>query len=353
MNRFAWTNASTINEAVAQINSTVADATVAAGSPVAANKDNQTANNTAIAKAGGIDVLDLLKEGLVTPSRVINIRTLPNMDRISADAQTGLRIGPLVTLAQLDADPAVRQNYTALAEAASHIATPQIRNIATIGGNLLQRPRCWYFRAEQFRCLKRGGEQCFAIEGEHKYLAIFNNEVCPCVHASTAATALVALGARLVLTSPKKVREVALEDFFVTPEKDVQRENSLQPNELITEIRVPVLGANVRSVHLKQGEKESFDWASADTAVMLEQSGGRCTKASIILGSAAPVPLRAQAAEAVLIGKPINQETARAAARAAVQGAKPLPQNAYKVPIFEVLVRRAILLAASNAESTR
>jgi xanthine dehydrogenase YagS FAD-binding subunit len=212
----------------------------------------------------------------------------------------------------------------------------------------LQRPRCWYFRSEQFRCSKKGGDHCFAIESENKYHAIFNTEICPCVHGSSAATALVALGARLELTGPKKAREVALEEFFITPEKDVQRENLLQPQELIAEIRVPPLGANARSVHLKQGEKESFDWPIAETAVVLEQAGGRCTRASIVLGAAAPVPWRARTAEAALIGKTINEETARAAARAAMQGATPLSQNAYKVPILETLVRRAILLAAAN-----
>lgn len=351
MNRFEWTSASTIKGAALATNSTVADATVALASTAGATKGNETANNTAVIKAGGIDLLDLLKERLIAPERVINIRTLPNMDRISADARAGLRVGSLVTLAQLDADPAVRRGYTALADAAGHSATPQIRNVATVGGNLLQRPRCWYFRSEQFRCLKKGGDRCFAIEGENKYHAIFNTEICPYVHGSSAATALVALGARLELTGSKGTREVALEEFFVTPEKDVRRENSLQPHELITEIRVPALGASARSVHLKQGEKESFDWPIADTAVVLEQSGGRCTRASIVLGAAAPVPWRARTAEAALIGKIVNEDSARAAARSAMQGATPLSQNAYKVPVFETLVRRAILLAASDGGS--
>jgi xanthine dehydrogenase YagS FAD-binding subunit len=347
MNRFEWTNVSTITEAVTQLNSTVADAMVAASTGGARTK-GKIAINQALVKAGGIELLDLLKEGLIEPSRVVNIRNLPNMDGISIDAREGLRVGPLVTLAQLAVHPGVRQNYTALADAVGHTATPQIRNVATIGGNILQRPRCWYFRSEQFQCLKKGGNSCFAVEGEHKFHAIFNTQVCPIVHPSTAAVALVALNARLEITSPQGVREVALEEFFVTPEQDVLRENSLRPNELITAIRVPAVSANVRSVHLKQGEKESFDWAIADTAVVLEQEGGRCKRAAIILGAAAPVPWRARSAEAALIGKLITEESARAAAREAVQGATPLSQNAYKVPIFETLVRRAILLTASN-----
>jgi xanthine dehydrogenase YagS FAD-binding subunit len=265
----------------------------------------------------------------------------------TAFAKTGLQLGPLVTLAQLDADPTIRRRYTALADAAGHAATPQIRNMATVGGNLLQRPRCWYFRSEQFHCRKKGGERCFAIEGENQYHAIFGNQLCAIVHPSATATALVALGARLALTNAKQTREVALEEFFVKPEEDVRRENSLGADELITLIRVPALPAGASSAYLKQGEKESFDWPIAEVAVVLEREGGRVSRAAIILGAAAPVPLRAIEAERALAGQVVNEETARAAARAAVKDASPLSENNYKVAIFETLARRAILAAAA------
>jgi xanthine dehydrogenase YagS FAD-binding subunit len=322
MNRFEWAEAATVDEAVAQINSKV------------------------VVKAGGIDLLDRLKEGLEAPQRLVNIRNLKGLERIRDDAKTGLHLGPLVTLAQLDADPTVRRRYTALSDAAGHAATPQIRNMATVGGNLLQRPRCWYFRSEQFDCRKKGGERCFAIEGENQYHAIFGNQLCAIVHPSATAVALVALGARLELTGARGKREVLLEEFFVTPEQDIRRENSIGADELITEIRVPAPAPGARSAYLKQGEKESFDWPIAEVAVVLESGGGRVTRASVVLGAAAPVPLRARAAESALAGQIVNDESARRAARAAVNTATPLSENGYKLPIFETLVRRAILAAA-------
>jgi xanthine dehydrogenase YagS FAD-binding subunit len=325
MNSFEWTNARTIDEAIAQLG-----------------------GSTAVIKAGGVDLLDRLKEGLETPQRLVNIRNIKGLDRLRDDAKEGLRLGPLVTLASLAADATVRRRYEALADAAGHAATPQIRNMATVGGNLLQRPRCWYYRSEQFHCLKKGGTRCFAIEGENQYHAIFDNRLCAIVHPSGVATALVALGAKLELTGAKGKREVALEEFFVKPEQDVRRENSLAADELVTEIRVPAPTENLRTAYIKQREKESFDWPIAEVAVALRFAGNRCSQASIVLGAAAPVPWRARGAEAALAGKAITPETARAAARAALDGATPLSQNAYKVPIFEVVIRRAILAAAMN-----
>jgi len=341
MNAFQWTEPGTIAEALGHGSTTAAEAAIVAG-----GKKRQ--GDITLFKAGGVDLLDLMKDGILAPTKLVSLRALPGLDQIKEDAKVGLRIGPLVTLAQLDTHPIVRKNYRAVADAAGHSATPQIRNAATIGGNLLQRPRCWYFRNEQFVCLKKGGDVCFAHEGEHQYHAIFDNAACMIVHPSTAATALVAFGARLELTGPKGAREVALEEFLVSSAKEAARENSLQANELITEIRLPAVSAETRSAHIKQGEKESFDWPIADVAVVLEQTGGRCTRASIVLGAAASVPLRAKEAEAVLTGKATNEETARAAAKAAVHGATPLEKNRYKVPIFEAVVRRAILLAANG-----
>lgn len=356
MNRFEWMNAKTVAEAAAQTNSTVASAMVVATRNTDGNQGategGRQPDNTSIIKAGGIDLLDLLKEGLVTPSRIVNIQTLPNMNRIVNDS-AGLRIGSLVTLAQIAADANLKRSHTAIVDAAAHVATPQIRNVATMGGNLLQRPKCWYFRHEAFHCLKKGGDRCFALEGDNEFHAIFDNQTCPIVHASTMATPLMAMNASLVLTKGGNTRTVRLEEFFVTPEKDVQRENALQAGEIITEIRIPAPAANTRSAHIKQGERESFDWAIADVAVVLEQAKGRVNRASIVLGAVAPIPWRAREAEAALTGKPLSEETARAAARAAVQGATPLSENGYKVPMLEAVVRRTILQAAGQLNSTQ
>lgn len=324
MNRFEWSDATSIEQALAQLGPTV------------------------VVKAGGVDVMDLLKEDLIAPSRLVNIRTVRGLDRIAEAAPVGLRVGPLVTLARLAAEPVIQGRYRALAEAAGRAATPQIRAMATVGGNLLQRPRCWYFRAAEYHCLKKGGSQCFARDGENTFHAILGNGKCAIVHPSAAATALVALGAKLELTGAKGKREAPLESFFVTPETNVLRENALGEDELITEIRVPAPAEGSSSAYIKQGEKESFDWPVAEVAVALERAGGRVTKASVVLGAAAPVPYRARAAEAELVGKAVDEERAKAAAKAALSGATPLSQNGYKLPIFEAIVKRAILAAAAG-----
>jgi xanthine dehydrogenase YagS FAD-binding subunit len=255
-----------------------------------------------------------------------------------------------VTLARLSEEKAVREKYAAIAEAAGLAATPQIRNVATAAGNLLQRPRCWYFRSEQFPCLKKGGSECFAQEGENDYHAVFGNDTCAAVHPSSLAVPLVAFGTAIELTGPKGVRTVPLESFFTAPDIDVQRENALGPGELITSIRTPLTGATTRSAYVKIGEKESFDWPLAEVAVVLHQESGTAKRASIVLGAAAHVPHRARSAEAILTGKKITPESAGAAGRAAMEKATPLSRNAYKIPIFETAIRRAILAAAGVKE---
>ena len=322
--RFEWTDARSVDEAIDQI------------------------NDKSVVKAGGIDLMDRLKEGLDTPSRLVNIRTISGLDHVKEESGW-LRIGPMVTLATIAEHPVIRQHYTVLGEAALKAATPQIRNMATVGGNLLQRPRCWYFRSDQFHCLRKGGDHCFAQDGENEYHAIFDNQICAIVHPSATACALTALGATVELRGKNGTREVALEELFVRPEKDVTREHVLNPGELLTEIRVPAPSDATRTAYTKLAQKESFDWPLAEVAVVLESRGGMVSKASIVLGAAAPIPWRATAAEKALAGKPLSEQTARAAAAAAVQGANPLSQNAYKIPIFETVVRRTILAAGQEA----
>lgn len=298
-------------------------------------------------KAGGIDVIDRLKEGLDSPARLVNLKSVPGLDRIEKLPDGGLAIGPLVTLARLDADAQIRAAYPALADAAGHAATPNVRQAATIGGNLLQRPRCWYFRSADFHCLKKGGGRCYAQEGENDYHAVFANRVCAIVHPSAVATALAAIGARLQLAGGKKRRTISIDDFFVRPDADVRREHVLAADEILVGIELPALAPGVRTAYLKLGEKESFDWPIAEAAVRLDLESGTVRSARIVLGAAAPVPWRAPKAEAWLVGKPITEETAAQAAPAAIEGATPLAQNAYKLPILETVVRRALLAAAA------
>ncbi len=343
MNRFAWASARTLSEAAAAASTIVADAMTA--SPEAAGSGDMS-----IVKAGGIDLLDLMKEDLLAPARVVSLKDVPGLDAIAQEEAGGMRLGSMVTLASLADHPVLRQRYPALADAVQGSASPQLRAVATLGGNLLQRPRCWYFRAAEYHCLRKGGGHCFAISGENQYHAIFDNRPCAIVHPSTAATVLVALGASVELTDAAgSLRRVLLEDFFVPPDRDLQRENDLKPQEILTAVLVPP-PPGLRMAHLKQGEKDSFDWPLADVAVTLDlDPAGSCRRAAIILGAAAPVPYRAKTAEAALTGKRIDEKAAAAAAHAALEGATPLAKNAYKLPLFETLVQRAILQAASRA----
>jgi xanthine dehydrogenase YagS FAD-binding subunit len=339
MNRFGWISARTISEAAAATSITVADAMRTA--PDAGN-----VRETSVVKAGGIDLLDLLKENLLAPTEIVSLKDIAGLTMIAEQAG-GLRIGSMVTLASAAAHPLLQQRYPALADALQNSASPQIRNVGTLGGNLLQRPRCWYLRAAEYHCLRKGGGHCFAISGENQYHAIFDNQSCAIVHPSTAATVLVALGATLELANSEGVgRNILLEDFFLLPDQDVQRENDLKPQEILTAILLPALPASLRMAHLKQGEKDSFDWPLADVAVALDFNGdGSCRGAAIILGAAAPVPHRARAAENILVGRHVDDATAREAAQASLTGATPLAKNVYKLPLFETLVRRAILKA--------
>jgi xanthine dehydrogenase YagS FAD-binding subunit len=300
----------------------------------------------AIFKAGGIDVLDHLKEHLLEPPRLVDLKSLPGLREIAPQPDGSLKIGPLATLAEVAAHPGLRQTHRALAQACAEAASPQIRNVATIGGNLLQRPRCWYYRQESYKCLKKGGDVCYAVGGENRYHGIFGGGPSYAVHPSNAAVPLVAFGAQLVLEGEKGPRTVAIGDFFVPPTKDPERENQIQPGEVLTEIRVPA-ATGWRSVYDDARERAAFDWplVSAATAVRLE--AGVVKEARIVLGAVGPVPWRSARAEQALVGKALDAAAAEAAASAATVGAAPLSENGYKVGLLKTLVRRTLLALAS------
>jgi xanthine dehydrogenase YagS FAD-binding subunit len=348
MQRFAWQSARSVAEAA-----TLATRTVAAA--MLADPAQPTAPDQVVLKAGGIDLLDLMKEGLLRPGRVVNLREIPGLDGI-AETGAGMRIGALVTLEQLAAHRVLRQRYTALADAAACSASPQIRHVATLGGNLLQRPQCWYFRSAAHRCSRKGGDHCFAFAGENQYHAVFGQIGCAMVHPSTVATALAAFDAHVeVVNAQGATRSVRFGDFVVGPDTDITRETDMRNGEVLTAVLLPPVPASARSAFLKQGEK-SFDWSIADVAVVLDRApDGRCQRASVVLGAAAPVPWRAPQAEAALVGQMIDVTVAHAAGQAAIAGAVALPHNAYKLPILATLVRRAVLqaAAATNQETVR
>ena len=325
MKPFEWSSPTSVAEAVAQL------------------------GPTSWAKAGGVELMDLMKEHLVEPARLVSLRAVPGLDGIAADAGGGTRIGPLVTLARIAEDAALRARWPAVADAALHAATPQIRNMATAGGNLLQRPRCWYFRSEQFPCLRKGGSRCFARDGENEYHAVFGHSSCCAVHPSSLATPLLAAGASVELTGRSGTRSVPLEAFYVPAETVRTQDTVIAPDELLTAIVLPPAGAGAASAYVKEAQKESYDWPLVEVAVHLERgAGGACTKASVILGAVAPVPWRARAAEAALVGRAVDAASARDAGKAALQGASPLRDNAYKLPLLETAVRRAVLACAGG-----
>lgn len=333
MKKFTWVQPENIEEAQRQINAVTA--TIATG---------KTIQGAAVIKAGGVDLLDLMKENIIAPDKIVSINALPGLSEISYNEKNGLRIGSLVKLSAMEEDAEIKKRYAALHESVSHAATPQVRNMATLGGNLAQRPRCWYFRSEDHKCLKKGGTKCFAQEGQNQIHGIFNTEVCPCVHSSSVATALTAFAAQVEVRDTKgKTRNVLLSEFFVSPEIDVTRENILERGEIITAVLIPAPPKGQKSWYIKQAAKESYDWALADTAVVAQMSGDTINEVRIILGAAAPTPYRAMAAEKVLKGKKISNNLAVEAGKAAIEGATPLEHNAYKVPMFKAIVKECVL----------
>jgi xanthine dehydrogenase YagS FAD-binding subunit len=290
--------------------------------------------------------VDRMKEGIATPAGLINLLALKDLATIADDPAEGLAIGPLATLDAIANHPMILARYPLLARAAGEAATPQLRNVATIGGNLCQRPRCWYFRSADFPCLKKGGDTCFAVEGDNRYHAIFGGGPCHIVSPSSTGLALAALAAGIETASADGGRVLTAEQFFTMPDLDVARENALKPGEVVSRIRVlpPVAGSAFALLRVR--EKESHDWPLAEVAVVLvKEAGGAVKSARIVLGAAAPVPWRALAAENVLAGKAVTEKSAEAAGEAAVQGAKPMSGNAYKVALFREVVKRAILKA--------
>lgn len=335
MNKFSWYEAKSVEEALQQVNSTVSEQLY------------EHSDNASVFKSGGIDVFDWVKEGLLKPQKIINIRNIPGLDKIGYDPKNGLSIGSNVTLAEIASNPEIKTNYLALHQAVNHAATPQLRNMSTLGGNIAQRNRCWYFRSADHDCFRKGGDRCFARHsetGENENHAIIDNGSCVSVHASSISTALMAFNASVVIVNGEgEKKEVHMDDFFVTAGKDIAMENILQAKEIITEIILPAPSKNTKSAYIKQVARESYDWSLGDVAVVLEVSGDTCRSASIVLGAAAPVPYRSMEAQQAIEKKTINSENAMAAAEAAMSKARPLAKNGYKVPLFIATIKQAIL----------
>ena len=325
MERFEYANPTTVKDATALLGATWNDAQVL---------------------AGGTDLISMMKDFVVSPKRVVNIKGIAELHGISKTS-AGVRIGAAVTLDDLSAHQLIRTEFPSLLTAALGVNSPQIRNMGTVGGDLCQRPRCWYFR---------GGHGLFAMQdgkslvpnGENKYHAIFGANPAYFVSASSLGPALAALGAHVKIASPSGVRTVAVEKFFLIPKAETDREIDLHPNEIVTEIVIPS-AASQKNATYEIREKQALDWPLATASVALKMNGSQITGARIVLGHVAPIPWTASAAERSLIGKSIDESSAQAAAGEAVQGAQPLSQNGYKVQLAKVAVKRALLAAAGKA----
>jgi xanthine dehydrogenase YagS FAD-binding subunit len=294
-------------------------------------------------KGAGTELLDRMKEYNLAPDLVIDLRRLTSHSSIQRHSSGGVSIGALVTLTAVA--EGVKSELPALADACLGAATPQIRNAATLAGNLCQRPRCWYFRSAEFQCLKKGGVECLAKSGENEFHAVFGNNTCAIVHPSAAGVALVALNARIETLAAGGGRTISAADFFQRPEVDIFTENSLKPGELVVEIHVDE-PQGLRSAYRKIKQKQAFDWPLADAAVAWRDASGVARDVRIVIGSAAPVPWRAKMAEALVEGKTIDAALAARAAAAALDGATPLGKNAYKLPMVAAVVRRTLLASA-------
>jgi xanthine dehydrogenase YagS FAD-binding subunit len=329
MKAFEWTNPGTVNEAVKMLSTSSATDIDEAPRPI----------------AGGQDLLTTMKDYTSRPTRLVNLKNIRGMNRITLNAR-GLTIGALVTLTELEEHAGVRKSYPGLAEAAHSIATPQIRNLGTVGGNLCQRPRCWYFRLEEVICLKKGGSECYAATGENKYNAIFGGGPSYIVHPSDLAPMLLALGATVSVTGATGKRVIPLDKFFTLPsEGNIRRENVLNNDDIITEIFVRASELAAKSTYLKFKERESLDFALASVAVAVRLGGRTVRDSRIVLGGVAPIPWRVPAAEKFLIGKDLTPDVLTEAGKIALADAKPLAKNAYKVPLTQTLVRRALAKA--------
>jgi len=307
----------------------------------------RSGGQTAIVAGGGSDVLGMMKDRLVTPDLLVNLKAIPGLDEVKAQGG-GATVGGLITLASLAAHPLIRRQYPVLAEAAGDVATPQIRNVATLAGNLAQRPWCWYYR-NGFKCYKNGGNTCYSFAGENQFHAIFGGGPSYIVHPSDTAPALVALDATFRVAGPSGERSVPASEFFTLPRVNAERENVLKEDEALVSIALPAPSAGTRSAYHKVMDREAWTHAVVSAAVVLDIDNRVCRRASIVLGGVAPIPWRVQAAEKLLVGKTITPALAAQAAEAAVAGARPLAKNAYKVPLTQTTVRRTIEALAGAA----
>src|SRR5712691_9458617 len=307
----------------------------------------QTGGQQARLIAGGSDLLGELKDDVAHYERLVSLVHIQALRDIRQD-EAGLHLGALVTLAQLEHEPRLQGPYQILAEAARGVATPEIRHQGTLGGNLCQRPRCLYYRSALSPCLKKGGTDCPALAGPYQdYLSIMGGPGCFSVHASDLAPPLIVLGGHVVLAGTTGERTLPLEQFFAGPERDVQRENVLANDEVLTAVTLPPLEPSWRGTYLKARERTAGDFPLVSVAVGYALNNGAIQQARVVLGGVAPIPWRSPQAEAVLEGQTPSPDLATRATDDAMADARPLRHNAFKLDIARVLIARAIMAVAT------
>ncbi len=295
--------------------------------------------------AGGSDLLGCLRDEVFDCSTIVSISEIATLRGIAATRDGGVRIGALTKIAEVASDALIRDRFRVLAMAASEVASPQLRNQGTIGGNICQKPRCWYYRGE-FHCLRKGGNTCYALAGESQFHCILGGHGCYIVHPSDTAPALVALRATVHITGPRGSRTVPMDEFHVAPRDNPQRETVLEANEIVTEIVVPPPAAGLRSSYRKVRARGSWDFALAGVALALQFNGDRVSGGRVVLSGAAPIPWRSREVEQIVNGKAIDESVATEAAAAAVSNAMTLKRNAYKVPLFKGVIKEELLRIA-------
>ncbi len=292
--------------------------------------------------AGGSDLLGCLRDGVFETPLVVSVSGLSWLHGINRPRDGGLRIGAMTRVAEVAADPNVNELFPGLAQAAGVVASPQLRNQGTVGGNLCQKPRCWYYRGE-FNCRRKGGSTCYAMVGENEYHCIFGGSLCYIVHPSDTAPMLTALDATLNITGPRGTRSVPLSEFYVAPADDATRENVLEQGEFVTEVMIPEPASGLRTSYRKERDRGAWDFALAGVALAVRLDGGRVSDPRVVLSGAAPIPWRSREAEQIIEGRQIDAAVAAEAAEAAVSDARPLGKNAYKVAMFRGLIEEELL----------
>lgn len=295
--------------------------------------------------AGGTDLLGCLRDHVFTARKIVSISKLDSLHGIRKTAEGGLRIGALTTITEVAQNPIIRDRYHVLAQAASEVASPQLRNQGTIGGNICQKPRCWYYRGE-FHCLRKGGDQCFAAEGENQFHCIFGGDICYIVHPSDTSPALLSLGASVQISGKRGSRTVLMEHFHIPPGQDVQKETILEPDEIVTAILLPPASPAMKSSYRKVRARQSWDFALAGTALAIQFSGATVEKARVVFSGVAPVPWRSKEVEKTITGKRLDANLAAKAAEAAVKGAEAMEKNAYKIPLLRGIVEEELIAIA-------